>query len=122
MDRRSALSRRNWIQSAAGAALAANAAAQNDLRVAGQPVEIHVTRISPQTVRLSIVPLEDGRPKAIPADGTVLPAVVSTAPTAKLRTPQTIRTGELRVQLATGPLSLRVQNAAGATRPADSHR
>ena len=41
------------------------------LRVAGQPVEIAITPID-QIVRISVVPLENGRPRPIPDDGSLV--------------------------------------------------
>ena len=39
-----------------------------DIRVAGRPVEIAVVSLSPSTVRLSVLPIEGGRPSAVPAE------------------------------------------------------
>jgi hypothetical protein len=49
-------------------AVAGQAAA---LRVAGRPVEVAITPIDRQIVRVSVVPLEEGRPQPIPSDGSL---------------------------------------------------
>src|SRR5262249_7773721 len=43
-----------------------------DIVVAGKPVEIAISSVSPSTVRISVVPLESGRPAAVPATGTIV--------------------------------------------------
>ena len=42
------------------------------LRVAGRPVEVAVTPIDRRIVRVSVVPLEDGRLQPIPSDGSLV--------------------------------------------------
>lgn len=72
------------------------------IQIAGQPVELVVTSASPSTVRLSIVPLQDGRPRPIPADGSLVDRTWP-EPVAHVRTlgaVQTVRAGDLVVRLA----------------------
>ena len=64
-----------------GAAAASNATdagsgAPDDatVRVTDRPVEIDVTPIGESIVRISVVPLEDGRPLPIPVDGSLVKA------------------------------------------------
>src|SRR5262249_33431940 len=42
------------------------------LSVAGRPVEVWITPIDPHIVRVSVVPLEEGRAQPIPSDGSLV--------------------------------------------------
>src|SRR2546426_4873288 len=42
------------------------------IRIADQPTEIALAQISSHTVRLSLVPIENGQPKSIPDDGLLV--------------------------------------------------
>jgi hypothetical protein len=50
---------------------AADAVADAPLRVAGQPVEVGVTS-NDGIIRISVIPLEGGRPRPIPDDGSLI--------------------------------------------------
>src|SRR5262245_13653807 len=115
------LSRRDALKSfgaaGAGALLNSRAAIAQGaaIRVAGRPVEIAVTSVSAQTVRLSIVPIENGKPQPIPSDGSLAPQKWP-APVARLTTlarEQSVRCGELRVKLSPEPLTIRVETGSG---------
>src|SRR5262250_3817057 len=41
------------------------------IRIAGQPVEIVISMVSAETLRLSIVPIVNGKPQPIPYDGSL---------------------------------------------------
>src|SRR5262249_34385638 len=88
------------------------------IRVAGRPVEIAVTSVSAKTARLSIVPLENGKPQPIPPflmDGS-LAQQTWPKPVVRLTTlarEQSVRAGELLVKLSPEPLTIRVATADG---------
>src|SRR5215471_286293 len=46
-------------------------AKEETIRVAGQPVEIAVSQVSAVTVRLSVMPIINGRPQPLPHDGSL---------------------------------------------------
>lgn len=46
---------------------------QADIMVSGKPVEIAVASLSPSTVRITVLPLTDGRAPAVPVDGALMP-------------------------------------------------
>ena len=39
------------------------------IEIAGKPAELSITSVSPQTARLSVVPIENGQPSPLPQDG-----------------------------------------------------
>src|SRR6185369_8721904 len=95
--------RRQIVQqlSAAGAVLLAPSAHSADasLTVAGQSVEIQITPLSPHTFRLSLVPLQDGKPAAIRDDGILAPGAWR-SPATRLHgavKPQTVKAGDLKI-------------------------
>ena len=101
----------------AGLLLGANVVSAQDaaLRVAGQPVEITVSSVSPNTVRISIAPLENGKPKPIPYDGSLVKETWS-PPVARITTltrAQTVRCGDLVVKLSPEPLTMRIEAKDG---------
>jgi hypothetical protein len=101
----------------AGAILGASvASAQSDaIRVAGKAVEVTLNSVSSQTVRISIVPVENGKPQAIPYDGSLVQQSWG-KPVARLTTlarGQTVRCGDLVVKLSSQPLSIRVEAKDG---------
>ncbi len=73
------ITRRNALKSlgAAGAGLLVPAGfirgRSGEIIVAGQPVEIAVAVLSPSTIRITAVPLEDGLAAPIPDDGALVP-------------------------------------------------
>src|SRR2546423_10477303 len=85
------ISRREALKSfgavGAGALLSSRMTLAQDatIRVAGRSVEIALTSVSPQTVRLSIVPIENGKPQPIPLDGSLI-AQTWPKPVARLTT------------------------------------
>src|SRR2546423_14829531 len=67
------------------------------ISVAGQPVEIVISPVSASTMRLSVVALENGKPKPIPYDGSLVQQTWS-PPVARLtilRSAQAVRCGDL---------------------------
>jgi alpha-glucosidase (family GH31 glycosyl hydrolase) len=92
------------------------ARAAGGLTVAGQPVELSVTPVGDQIVRISLVALEAGKPQAIPSTGSL---VEETAKPPVLRVtelgePKTVFCGESRVSILPGPLVIRVDRADGS--------
>ncbi|HLK65835.1 MAG TPA: TIM-barrel domain-containing protein [Bryobacteraceae bacterium] len=119
--RSQSLSRRSWVQQvgAAGAALLlpGEDQAASSLQVAGQEIEIQITPLSPHTFRLSLVPLQDGKPAAIRDDGILSPTAWK-SPATRLRGAshaQTIKAGDLKIQFSPDPLSFAVTSANGET-------
>ena len=112
----SSFSRRRMVQGLGASLLASPAlhAADSSLQIAGKDVEIHLTPVSPQTFRLTIQPIVDGKLAEIPEDGTL----VSTfgAPVAKFRgsaAAQTVKLGNLRVAFTPDPLTFAVETLTG---------
>lgn len=91
-------------------------AAQNSaIQITGHPVEIALSSVSPQTVRISIAAIENGKPQAIPHDGSLVQkewAPVHARLTTLSRT-QIVRCGELSVTLSSQPLTIRVKAKDG---------
>src|ERR1700683_1937741 len=50
----------------------AGAAEDEGLKIAGKAVEVSVTPVGPSIVRVSVVPIEGGRPQPIPSDGSLV--------------------------------------------------
>jgi hypothetical protein len=101
----------------AGALLGAHSISAQDaaLRLAGQPVEIAVSSVSAQTARISIAALENGKPKPLPHDGSLVQQNWP-PPVARLTTlarAQSLRCGELVVKLSPKPLTIRVEAKDG---------
>ena len=95
---------------------AGKSAATRPITIAGRPVELVVTAVSPQTLRLSVVPLLDGGRTEPIADSLVL--VKRDWPEASLRTRfalehQVIPWGRLRVRVSSEPPALRVDGKLG---------
>src|SRR5579864_1158987 len=71
------LSRRALLKGAAGAAAfarAARTAAQEPgIRVAGRLVGVHISAVGEYSLRVGVVPIENGEPVAMPQDGSLLP-------------------------------------------------
>src|SRR5271170_216029 len=86
-------------------------AQETPIRIAGQAVEIALTPVSRQTVRITVQPLENGRTQPIPNDGALVKENWG-QPVARLRTlshPRTIQCGELAIHISANPLTIRVQ-------------
>jgi alpha-glucosidase/alpha-D-xyloside xylohydrolase len=112
-------SRRELLKAAgsagAGTLLAGRqASAQVDaLSVGGRPVEVLLSTVSPRTVRITVLPLEDGQPAAMPHDGSLLRESWG-APATQLRSlaaPQQVKLGGTTVGIAPSPLTFRVESS-----------
>ncbi|HEY3134880.1 MAG TPA: TIM-barrel domain-containing protein [Blastocatellia bacterium] len=112
---RGPVSRRSMLKSlgfmGAGAVVGSKAARRGELLVAKRPVEIQITQVSQLTVRISVVPLENGRPSPVPSDGSLVDRQWS-RPTARftsLSAAQTVLCGNLLVKLTPDPLTILVE-------------
>jgi alpha-glucosidase/alpha-D-xyloside xylohydrolase len=87
----------------------------SDIIVAGKPVEIVVSELSPSTVRVALLPLESGRPASIPDDGALVREgegrAVSSARTRELL--KTVRAGNLSVRYTPDPPTIHVETPKG---------
>lgn len=84
------------------------------IAVAGRLVEVAVVSISDVTVRLTIGPVEAGRPAAVPLDGAlVVDPAAGGSRVSRLPAPERIRAGDLVLFLSADPLTLRVETADG---------
>jgi alpha-glucosidase (family GH31 glycosyl hydrolase) len=85
------------------------------IQIAGRPVEIALSSVSPLTVRVTIRPLENGQPQAIPVDGALAQDDWG-RPLARCSTLDGLRSmkcGELTVKLSGNPLTIRVEAKGG---------
>jgi alpha-glucosidase/alpha-D-xyloside xylohydrolase len=85
------------------------------LRLVGRAVELTVAPVGASIVRISVVPVEEGRPASIPTDGSLVPRDWD-PPVARLTTlaePRSLSCGDARVSLSAGPLTIRVAASDG---------
>lgn len=85
------------------------------IMVAGKPVEVALFAASSQIIRVTVQPIENGKPQAIPQDGALVRASWS-MPLARLRSlssPCTVKSGNLQARLSANPLTVRVETAGG---------
>ena len=115
------LTRRDVLRQigSAGAAVALSGGVfrgqSSDIMVGGLPVEIAVSPLSPSTVRLTVLPLVNGAPAAIPDDGGVAQPEAAKRVGAR-RTADSFRpvkAGDLVVRFASQPPTLHLETAAG---------
>jgi alpha-glucosidase (family GH31 glycosyl hydrolase) len=115
ISRRKAL--KTFGSAGAGALLGSRSLSQKDetIRIAGQPVEIAIAPVSAHTLRLSVVPLENGKPKLIPYDGALVQQTWSppVARLTKLARDRSVRCRDLLVKLSPEPLTIRVEASDG---------
>jgi alpha-glucosidase/alpha-D-xyloside xylohydrolase len=99
------MTRRNALQSVTTALLTRRIATsqEQELIVAAQPVEIACTPVSPRTVRIAVQAIDNDRPQPIPSDGALVKNDWG-QPVARLRTPNTVKSGELTVAVSSGPM------------------
>src|SRR5690348_1266245 len=102
----------------AGIALAGGGAAfqgETEIRVAGKPVEISVAAVSLVTVRITILPIEDGQAHAVASTGTLVDEAQghvvghgrSAAQVASLKA------GNIGVRFTANPPTFRFNDASG---------
>ena len=88
-----------------------------DAGLPGHPedLEISLFSVSPRTVRITVQPVRDGEVVPLPSDGALADHSVQ-SPAARMRGltgSRTIKCGQLRVTVASDPLSFRVDGPAG---------
>ncbi len=85
------------------------------IEIAGRPVEIALTSVSPETVRVAIRPLKQGQPQAIPPEGALAKDDWG-PPVAHLRSldgTRSVKCGDLTLRLSANPLTVRVESKGG---------
>ena len=90
---------------------------KGDARRANRDFEIQVASISAQTLRLSVLPVANGRVSGVPMNGSLVQPSWGTV-VAKLRgesRAQTVKLGDLSVGISPDPLTFSIANAKGET-------
>ena len=85
------------------------------LQIAGFPVEVVLTSVSAEHVRLTIVPLDNGQLRPIPSDGALVKEDWG-QPVARARSASSLRSvkcGDLEVRITAAPLIIRVEAKGG---------
>ncbi len=85
------------------------------IRIGERSVEIAIREVSSYTVRISIVPLENGRPKPIESDGSLVQQFLR-SPKARftsLSAEETVRFGNVVVKLISDPLMIGIEAVDG---------
>jgi alpha-glucosidase/alpha-D-xyloside xylohydrolase len=85
------------------------------LEIAGKPVELSLTSVSPQTVRITFQLLDNGQAKALPQDGALVKEDWG-QPAAKYRAlegSRNVKCGALTVKVNRDPFSIRVEGQGG---------
>ncbi len=92
------------------------ACAAAGLVVAGKPVELTITPVGDRIVRISLVPLEAGKPQAIPLTGALadFPALAPALRVTELSEPRVVACADVGVSLFPDPLVIRVARADGS--------
>lgn len=86
-----------------------------DITIAGQPVEITVLSLSPQTARLTIRPLQNGQPQPLPITGELVAEELGKV-SRRGRTAADlarVRAGDLFVTVTDDPPRIRIETASG---------
>src|SRR6516162_3785641 len=117
MNRREAL---RWIgQATAGLTLSGGVirGQSSDIVVAGVPVEIAIASVSPSTVRITVLPVQNGLAAQTPGTGTIVLEGQgrSVARGRDARPLSTVRAGNLRVRYTENPPTLHVDSSSGQT-------
>jgi alpha-glucosidase (family GH31 glycosyl hydrolase) len=88
---------------------------ETPIQIAGRPVEIALTPVSPETVRITIQPIENDQAQPVLIDGALVKEDWG-QPVARLRTlanPRIVKCGDLTVKLSGNPLAIRVEAKGG---------
>jgi len=112
----STVSRREMLKQigAAGASLAFSGGVirgqSGDIVIAGRPVEIVVSSVGAATVRITVLPLVDGKPAGVPVDGALVQSEWGRAlARARAARPlQSVRAGNLTVRFTDSPPTLHI--------------
>ena len=114
------LTRRQALKNAAAGASAlslpsAGISQENLIEVAGHPVEVLLTTVSPETVRVTVQPIENGQAVPIPSDGALVKEDwgKSAARLRSLSGARKVKCGRLNVTLSNSPLTIRVEAEGG---------
>ncbi|HXB72567.1 MAG TPA: TIM-barrel domain-containing protein [Candidatus Acidoferrales bacterium] len=110
LTRRAAL--KTVVSAGAGALLTAQ---ESGIQIAGRPVEVTLTSISPETVRITAQAIEAGQVQPIPSDGALVKEDWG-KPVARLRPvagTRNVKCGDLTVRIAVEPLVIRVETKGG---------
>ncbi len=85
------------------------------IRISGRDVEITLTAVSAHTARIRVQPLENGTPVPVALDGALVQNDwgKSAARLRTLRSTQTVRCGDLNVQVSASPLNFRIETRTG---------
>jgi alpha-glucosidase/alpha-D-xyloside xylohydrolase len=120
MNRREAL--RRIGQATAGLTLSGGVirGQGSDIVVAGSPVEIAIASVSPSTVRITVLPVQNGlgvEAAQTPETGTIVPEGQGRGVTRgrDARPLSSVRAGNLRVRYTADPPTLHVESASGQT-------
>src|SRR5207247_3476718 len=104
------LSRRDLLKGVAllgGAGLKARTTTA--FSIAGRPVQIVVSSVSPLTARISVLAIEDGRLQTIPSDGALDERIPPSPPASVTATPiDSAHAGDLVVDLSADPMTIRI--------------
>jgi alpha-glucosidase/alpha-D-xyloside xylohydrolase len=86
-----------------------------DMVIAGQPVEIVVSSVSPETVRLTVRPLRNGQPAPLPITGELSQDELGTIAARGRTTPDLarVRAGHLVVSFEDDPPRIRIETQDG---------
>lgn len=88
---------------------------ESPLTIRSTPVELSLTTVSTHTVRLIVLPVEDGKALPLRVDGALVEREWGRVltQTRTLPAPRTFRSGSLKISLSPHPLSIRIENEAG---------
>ena len=103
---------------AAGAGLAFGSTVirgqDGDITIGGFPVEIAISSISPSTVRIRLLPIDNGKPVPVPDTGGVAqPSAGKGLASARAAKPTRVRAGDVAVRFTVSPPTIHVDTAAG---------
>jgi alpha-glucosidase (family GH31 glycosyl hydrolase) len=96
---------------------ASRSGAAGAAQIAGKDCEIQIAPVSEATLRLSILPIKNGTPKAVAGNGSLVQDSWA-PPVAKLRgewKAQTVKCGNLSINFSLDPLTFAIANSKGET-------
>src|SRR3954453_20275168 len=96
---------------------ASRSGAAGAAQIAGRDCEIQIAPVSETTLRLSILPIENGTPQAVAGNGSLVQDSWA-PPVAKWRVewkPQTVKCGNLSINFSLDPLTFAIANPKGET-------
>jgi len=94
---------------------ASKGALQQSLQIASRGAELQLSRVSPHTFRLSVLPIEGGQPQPVKGNGSLVQASWG-PPLGRFTNGENehvVKTGELNLRLSLNPLKVVVQTAKG---------